>query len=141
MIAPIDDRDNGQSEGEQRKQAQLANLRERRAIYVRRGQRVLLQALLFCGRATADDIRELVEIPPDIDPKLFGSVPGPLARAGIIKRVGYELTSRPMAHARPVSVWALANRAEAEKWLAANPDIPNQENPPAAADGQLTLPL
>jgi len=146
MIAP--NSNNGQSDGDRKKLESHAILESHRHIYVNRGRRVLLQTLLFCGRATADDVRELVELPPGIDPKLFGSVPGPLARAGIIRQAGFAKTCRPQAHARPVSVWALANRQAAEDWLRANPDEPDADclqsqpdDPNPVSPGQQELPF
>ena len=65
--------DAGPSEGERLKAAALALLEARRECYVRRGRRALLQAMLDGdGTATADDVRAAVELPADIDPKLFG---------------------------------------------------------------------
>ena len=104
------------------KDAALATLDARRSEYTQRGRRALLKALLTTGTATADDVRDLVELPAGINPKLFGAVPGSLARSGIIRQSGFAKTSRPEAHGRPVIVWALANRAAAEKWLVENPD-------------------
>ncbi len=115
----------GRARGEARKQDALALLQARRAPCVRRGRRALLTCLLAGETATADDIREVVELPPGIDPKLFGSVPGPLVRAGIIRSDGFVKSSRPEAHARPVTVWRLSDRAKAEQWLTANPDYPD----------------
>ncbi len=63
-------------------------------------------------------------------------MPLPLAELGIIQHTGYTPTRRPEAHARPVAVWALADRAAALAWLAANPPLPDPE---PAAPAQLTL--
>jgi hypothetical protein len=60
-----------------------------------------------------------------IDPKCFGAAPGPLVRAGIIRADGCAATSRPVRHARPVTVWALADRDGALGWLRNNPDLPD----------------
>jgi len=104
------------------KDAALATLDACRREYTQRGRRALLKALLTTGAATADDVRDLVELPTGINPKLFGAVPGPLAKAGIIRQSGFAKTNRPEAHGRPVIVWALANRVAAERWLSENPD-------------------
>jgi hypothetical protein len=90
--------------------------------------------LLDAGTATADDVRAAVELPPGLNPKLFGAVPGPLAEAGLIQAVGYVPTTRKEAHARPVMRWQLAGSAGALAWLANHPDLPGQ-----AADQQTTL--
>ena len=120
--------DNGRrepTEGEARKQERHALMRECRAIYVRRGQRALLARLLAAKTATADDVYESVDLPPCIDPRCLGAVPGSLARAGIIRSLGYIKSARPQRHASPIQVWALADQAPAEAWLAANPDCPD----------------
>lgn len=110
------------TEGERRKAAALNLLADRRALYVRRGQRALLQSLLTSGSATADNVRNAVSLPSDVDPVCLGAVPTALARAGIIYRNGYVQTTRPAAHARPVSEWGLADREKAIRWLAEHPD-------------------
>ncbi len=115
------------SEGERRKAEALANLEARREIYVRRGRRALLEALLRSGTATADVVRRSVELPKGVNPKLFGPVPGALARAGIIRQDGFAKTCRAVGHARPVAIWALVDRAAAERWLRLNPDRPDPD--------------
>jgi hypothetical protein len=45
-------------------------------------------------------------------------------------RVDYAVSTRPEAHARPVAVWALADRAAAVRWLAEHP-LPTLPPPPA----------
>lgn len=133
--------DNGQSsrqqsaEGARRKAEALATLQARRELYVLRGRRALLNALLRDGIATADAVRAEVELPSGLDPKLFGAVPGELARAGIIARDGFALTERPEGHARPLTRWRLISRAAAVQWLADHPDRPD----PFAERSELTL--
>ncbi len=100
-------------------------LAHRRDFYVLRGRRALLVALLGTGEATADDVRDGLDLPAGIDPVCLGAVPLALVRAGIIRRAGYAPTCRPMAHARPVSVWTLADREAAERWLRNHPDLPD----------------
>ena len=122
------------AEGEKRKADVLARLAERRESLVRRAQRALLTAVLELGAATADDVRDLVELPSGVDPKVFGAAPGPLVRAGIIYRDGFVPTCRPLAHARPLSVWKLADREAAICWLKEHPELPEpgDEDSPAA---------
>lgn len=129
------------TEAERRKVAAHKLLEARRALHVLRGRRALLGKLLADGTATADDVRAAVELPPDIDPKCLGAVPGALARAGIIRRVGFASTNRAAAHARPVSVWQLADRTAALTWLAEHPDRPDP-SPDDDADDEpyLTFP-
>jgi len=116
-----------QADGDRRKAEAIALLADRRELYVLRGRRALLSALLATGQATADDVRDVVELPNGINPKCFGAVPSALAREGIIRRVGYVPARRPDAHARPVSVWALVDRDAAMRWLADHPDRPDDQ--------------
>jgi hypothetical protein len=120
----------GEADGEALKGAALTLLAERREVFVRRGRRALLDALLCAGTATADEVREAVELPPGMNPKLFGIVPGPLAHCGIIRQVGFAKTCRPVGHARPVAVWELADHAAAVRWLRDHPNLAD----PAGAD-------
>lgn len=129
-----------QVDGERRKQERLDLLRNQRAVFVRLGQRALLLRLLTGEPATADHVRSAVELPETIDPVCLGAVPGPLARAGIIRRAGFAPTNRPDAHARPVSIWSLADREAALRWLTDHPEIPASPPPPQQKD-QRRLPL
>lgn len=113
------------ADGQARKLDAHALLEARREVYVLRGRRALLAALLDRGEATADDVRDAVELPDEINPVCLGVVPGLLAHAGIIERVGFAESRRPDAHARPISVWRLANRDAALAWLTAHPDRPD----------------
>ena len=101
-------------DGERLKADAHSLLAANREAVVRRGQRALVTVLLQMGSATADDVREQVDLPPGIGPKCFGAVPTPLARAGIIRPDGFAKTCRPTAHARPITVWLLANREAAD---------------------------
>jgi hypothetical protein len=123
------------AEGERRKADALATLAKRREAVVRRAQRALLTVLLETGSATADDVRDLVDLPQGVDPKLFGAVPRPLGRAGIIRAAGVVKTCRPMAHARHITIWVLADRAAAERWLATHPEPTDWTPDPADATG------
>lgn len=111
-------------DGERRKRDAHELLAAHRDDIVRQGQRALLDVLLDVGEATIDSVRERVTLPEGIDPKLFGAVPGALARAGIIYRDRFAFTTRPMAHARPVAVWSLRDERKAKSWLAAHPPPP-----------------
>jgi hypothetical protein len=117
----------GLAEGERRRAAALAALAERRAALVRRAQRALLRQLLDTGEATADDVRAAVPLPDGIGPRCYGAVPLPLADAGIIRHAGYRPTRRPAGHARPIAVWALADRDAARAWLSTHPELPGPD--------------
>lgn len=126
------------TEGERRKLDAHATLEARRELYVNRGRRVLLAALLRRGVATADDVREGVELPAGVNPVCLGSVPGHLARAGIIRRRDFVNTTRTAGHARPVTRWELINRDAAEQWLAAHPDWPDPHTTEADDEAEET---
>ena len=95
--------------------------------------------LLLDGAAvvTADDVRDRVKVPPGIDPRCLGAVPGPLARAGAIRSAGYAKSTRPETHARVLVAWRLADRAAAMRWLRDHPapaaDSPTPIDAPAHA--------
>jgi hypothetical protein len=132
----------GAIEGERRKLDAFAVLTANREAVIRRAQRALLTVLLETGSATADDVRELVELPPGINAKCFGAAPGVLARAKIIRADGFAKTCRSVGHARPVTVWALADRPAAERWLRNHPDMPPpQESEGAAASQRVLFPV
>jgi hypothetical protein len=124
------------AEGERRKQDAFAVLTANRECVIRRAQRALLTVLLETGSATADDVRELVELPPGINAKCFGAAPGPLARSKIIRADGFAKTCRPIGHARPVTIWKLADRPAAEIWLRNHPDLPDPDQSEGVTNGQ-----
>lgn len=121
MTTP-NDRRNGRREGERRKIRAHDLFAATRAELLLNGRRALLCLLLNHDTATADDVRALVEIPAGVNPTCLGAVPGMLARAGIIRRVGYAPSERPEAHTRPVGVWTLADTLAAIQWLRENPE-------------------
>ncbi|MDA1053000.1 MAG: hypothetical protein O3C40_21310 [Planctomycetota bacterium] len=131
---------NRKGDGTAGRDAAIELLESRRQVYVNRGRRALLLRLLTGESATADDVRAAVELPESIDPVCLGAVPGSLARAGIITRAGFVATARPNAHARPVSIWALANRDAAVAWLRGHPDKPDPMPDEEERRRQLTLP-
>ena len=128
MSPPNKDRKAGQGEGEHRKDAAHSLLEARREVHIRRARRALLLLLLDAGTATADDVADSSGPAPDgIDGRFLGTVPGPLARAKIIRRTGFVPSSRPSRHASTLSVWQLDDRAGAIAWLARNPDLPEPD--------------
>jgi hypothetical protein len=146
----------GTAAGAKLKADALALPEARRECYLRRGRRALLQAMLAGnGRATAEDVYAAVNLPPDIDPRCLGPVPGQLAYDRIIRAAGFVRSTRPECHTRWIQAWALADRAAAERWLRDNPELPdpaddqrdhsqpvlvpihtaNEPTPPVAASG------
>jgi len=112
-------------EGERRRDAALDALRERRAVLVRRGARLLAGRLLEFGTATLDDIAAELETPPDLDRRLVGAVPATLAKAGVAVLTGYVRSCRPERHASVLGVWRLTDRDAALAWLDDNPELPD----------------
>jgi len=125
----------GRKEGESRKRAAHALLEAHRTYWVRRGRRALVAILMERGTATADDVAErLGELPDDLDPRLLGVVPGPLALAGLIRPIGYPTSTRASRHASRVTLWELVGEhSVARAWLDAHPELP--EPPPQNEDG------
>ena len=89
--------------------------------------------------ATADDVLEAVELPPDLDASCLGSVPGRLAYDRIIGPSGFVRSARPERHGCWLQVWALVDRAAAKQWLDDHPDLPGRTDNgrPAARQGML----
>lgn len=107
------------AEGQAQRDAALTLLRARRAGLVRACTAAALRVALDRGEVSADDVRAAVPIPADISPKLVGVVFRDLADAGILRRSGFRNSTRPAAHARPLSVWSLTDAAAATAHLAA----------------------
>jgi hypothetical protein len=122
-------RNSGRAEGERRKAHQLDNLEAHREVYVHRGRRALIEKCLRDGIATADDVRT-VELPEGMDPRCFGAVPGPLARAGIIRRADFGKSNRRQRNASYISIWELCDAEAARDWLRRHPEMPDPGPPP-----------
>ncbi|MGL4462736.1 MAG: hypothetical protein ACRDD1_03435 [Planctomycetia bacterium] len=123
---------NNHSEGDRLKRLALKRLKRRRNFYVRRGCRAMIERLFVFGEATMDDVRAVVELPPGVDPKLFGAVASTLRSAGVVRSIGYTKTKRAVAHARMLNRWRLADPDAARRWLATHPVEADAE--PAAVD-------
>lgn len=132
MTAPL----SKTSEGERRKREAFAALQAHRDVYIRRGRRALLTAMLHNDTATIDAARAVVELPPDLGPKLFGVVPGRLVRLGIVQPDGFIKSTRALSHARPIQRWRLIDRDAALAWLRDHPDRPDPV-PPDECEGSL----
>ena len=127
-LPPIGDFDKGKS----LRDAALNRLRARRADLIRECTAAALRVALDRGEVCADDVRAVVPIPADISPKFVGVVFRDLADAGILHRAGFRNSTRPAAHARPLSLWRLADADAALARLAAHPPTP--ADPAPAAD-------
>jgi hypothetical protein len=122
---------NPAAEGERRMLSAFALLAARREALIRRARRALLAVVIDRTEGTVDDVRAAVPLPAGINPKVFGAVPCELAEAGIIAANGYAKSARPEAHARPVQVWRLIDRAAASHWLATHPELPEPTPEPS----------
>lgn len=116
----------GQAEGERRKQEAFDTLEAHREQLILAGRRALLLSALRNGFATADDVRDAVPLPVGINPKCFGTVPSPLAKANIIRAKRQVKTRRAVGHARFVTEWEITNSVAAMEWLHSNPEAPTQ---------------
>ena len=96
----------------------LNQLRERRPELIRACTAAALRVALDSGAVCADDVRAVVPIPDGINPKFVGCVFRDLADAGILRRDGYQPSKRPKAHARPITLWRLADAHKAIARLA-----------------------
>jgi hypothetical protein len=118
----------GLSEGEHRKGEAFEKFEQHRERLLIQGRRALLTHALTHGVATADDVRDVVEVPAGINPKCLGPVPSPLAKANIIRAKRQIKTRRPIGHARFITEWELINPTAAVQWMQSNPE------PPAAGE-------
>ena len=112
----------GPDAGERRKLDALSTLRARHPERVHVAQVAMVRLLLERGRCTIDDVRAVLGLADGLPARWLGAVPGELRRAGIIRRAGFTETTRPVAHARPVSVWEPADAEAARAWLGVHAD-------------------
>ncbi len=119
--------------GEALRDAALYTFRTHRAALVRRIQRAYLRHLLDNGPDTSDAVRALVPIPAGIDPRVVGAAVRALsADDGLIVSTGRRRSRRPLAHARALDLWAVRDRAAAQRWLIEHPEL--TEPGPAVED-------
>jgi hypothetical protein len=90
----------------------------------RRGARRLVELALAGQRVSADDLHDELRLSELIRHKWIGAIVRHLAIAGVIRRCGAEPSRRPVCHARLQSIWCLADRSVAERWLVDHPEIP-----------------
>lgn len=127
----------GQDDGERRKGDAHRLLEMRRQLYICRGRRALLKVMLAGnGTASADDVRDAVDLPADLDARCLGVVPSRLAYDGLIEPVGFTRSKRPERHAGWLQVWRLVDRAAAERWLQDHPDGPDPTDKGAPGERQ-----
>lgn len=110
--------------GERLRDRGLSIAERRQRHLARRGARRVVELALAGQRVTADDIHDELRLSDAIRHKWLGSVFRSLALAGVIRRSGAEPSKRPVCHARLQSVWCLADRSVAERWLVDHPELP-----------------
>ena len=113
---------NGGTEGERLRDEALDELCIRRPAVVRDLTRAAIQLALDHGTLTADDVRAVVPIPLGIRPCVVGAAIR--AAGGILTKTSeYVHSRRPIAHARDIPVWRLADAAGAAAWLTDHPAL------------------
>lgn len=122
---------NNTGEGAALRDAALKLLSVRRANLIRECTAAAIRVAIDRGEVCADDVRAVVPIPADISPKLVGVAFRDLADAGILRRTGFQNSTRRAAHARPLSLWRLADANAATAWLAAHSLTPAAPAPAA----------
>jgi hypothetical protein len=113
--------DNGLSLGIARRDAAHAQAEAEHGPTLLFARRMFVLWLLQNGSGTADDVQDLIELPPTVNPTVLGAVPVLFARRRWIVAVGYQKSRRPQAHARPVTRWKLVDAAALSAWLQAHP--------------------
>ena len=111
---------NGLDEGIRRRDMALTRLRERCTPIIRQLQIAAIRVALETGTVCADDVRALVDIPPGTSPKVVGAVFRELASGGLLSHIGSRPSERPIAHARTINVWRIADFAAASAFLTAH---------------------
>jgi hypothetical protein len=89
----------------------------------------LVSYLMEHQTGTTDDIRSLVDVPPEAGNSAWGAATLGLAQAGIIRKVGTVTSRRPERHGCEIKLWSLAVEHDAaRRGLALRPEFP--EPPP-----------
>lgn len=129
---PPPEQPDGTEEGERLKAEAFARMENCNEMLLVRGRRALLNKALTDGVASADDVRDAVPVPDGVNPKVFGPVPSPLAKANINRPKRAIKTRRAVGHARYITEWELIDPPAAVRWLFENPEPPmNGEAVPA----------
>lgn len=121
---PPTEQPDGTVEGERLKAEAFARMENCNDTLLVRGRRALLNKALTDGVASADDVRDVVPVPDGVNPKIFGPVPSPLAKANIIRPRRPIKTRRAVGHARYITEWELIDPQAAVRWLFENPEPP-----------------
>jgi hypothetical protein len=124
LDSPTPDHPDGTLQGERLKAEAFARMENCNDTLLVRGRRALLNKALTDGVASADDVRDVVPVPDGVNPKVFGPVPSPLAKANIIRPRRPIKTRRAVGHARYITEWELIDPQAAVRWLFENPEPP-----------------
>lgn len=111
----------GTAVGRARRDAAHAQAEREHAAAILTARRMMAIWLLDHGSITADDVQDLIDLPPTTNPTILGGVPTLFARRRWIVAAGYEHSRRPQAHARPVIRWRLADAGAIAAWLRDHP--------------------
>lgn len=83
------------------KEEALSLLEEKRSEFLALCRKEALRIYLENGQVTIDDVRDVVELPSDIDGRVFGAV----FNSKSWERIGYTTTKRPTSHRRPIAIF------------------------------------
>lgn len=87
--------------------ARVSQAAEARMAWVKRARRIALQLAQQNGKVTSDDVlRSMGGYPEGADRRLMGAVFNARDKDFPLMRIGWEPTTRPKAHGRPIAVWA-----------------------------------
>ena len=91
-------------------------------VYLMLARRLFLERLLQDGQATCE-MQEILPRPEGVSPQTLGSIPRPLAAAGLISPMGASRANRAARHGGLSTVWRLADRRGAERYLNTIPAV------------------
>ena len=79
----------------------LERLRMSRPEWIAAARRVAIWVCRRRGQVTADDVREILPIPPEYDGRVMGAV----FCKSLFTKIGYKATTIPTSHGRPIAVF------------------------------------
>jgi hypothetical protein len=85
------------------KEEVLDKFEETRTEFLRQCRIIAYEVFRNNGRVTIDDVRGRVEIPNEVDGRVFGAV----FNSKEWQRIGYESTKVKSSHRRPIGVFVL----------------------------------
>ena len=85
----------------------LERLELSRAEWIATARRIAIWVCHRRGQVTADDVREILPIPPEYDGRVMGAV----FCKSLFQKVGYKATTVASSHGRPVGIFKAKERA------------------------------